>query len=108
MTPILIETLPDLPPIDWDFDRDRHKPRINAARKCPLKIDRYCRLQPKHKDCHGYPLTCKIDSTGLTDESCFRVVSKGYYFEYRISNGGGMYVLYDLSNGRFYLQWNRR
>ncbi|GHT44301.1 hypothetical protein FACS189454_01300 [Planctomycetales bacterium] len=108
--PVLIETLPDLPPFDrehWEqFERD--KPRINIARKCPLEIGRYCRMtQLKHKDCRS-PDKCKFDPTGLTDDSCFHVVSKGYYFEARISNGGGIYVLYDLSNGRFYSEWNRR
>ena len=103
--PVAIETLPDLPP----FDHEKPSPRINFRREVPLTIVRYVFLKEreKHKDCDPWNWTkCNVDPSGKTDDSCFHSVSTGYYFEHRSGNGGGLYMLYDLENGRCYMKWN--
>ncbi|MGL4595765.1 MAG: hypothetical protein ACRC2T_10350 [Thermoguttaceae bacterium] len=104
-TPVAIETLPDLPHIDHS-SQDRN--RINYKREVPLNIVRYVYHKDEHKNgCSPWnSAECRIDPSGKTDASCFHRVSKGYYFEHRLSNGGGLYMLYDSENGRCYMQWN--
>ena len=102
--PIAIESLPDLPP----FDFDAPFPRINWKREIPLTMPRYVYPKPEHEQCNPWSVIreCHIDPTGKTDQSCFHSVSQGYYFEHRRSNGGGIIVLYDTENGRCYINTN--
>ena len=99
-----IETLPDLPP----FDHEKSPPRINYQREVPLTIVRYVYHKEEHQHrCEPWNFAkCNIDPSGKTDESCFHSVSKGYYFEHRLGNGGGLIILYDSENGRCYMHWN--
>ena len=102
---VAIETLPDLPP----FDHDANQPRINDRRKVPLTIVRYVYPKEGHEGCDPWNFgigKCTVDPSGKTDDSCFRSVSKGYYFEHRLGNGGGLEMLYDSENGRCYMHWN--
>ncbi|MDR0521731.1 MAG: hypothetical protein LBH00_07740 [Planctomycetaceae bacterium] len=83
--------------------------RVNMSfHPYPYFIRRYNGMKQEHKDC--LYLTdeqhCKIDPTGRTDASCFRLVSHGYYYEQRFSNGGGVYMLYDTDNHRCYYRGN--
>ena len=102
--PIAIETLPDLPP----YNHESKPPRINYQREVPLTIIRYVYRKEEHQNgCSPWILSeCKVDPSGKTDDSCFRSVSKGYYFERRLGNGGGLSMLYDSENGRCYMKWN--
>ena len=104
VTPIAIETLPDLPP----FDHEADMPWINYERTLPLTIGRYLSHKEEHQGCKYWDAECKVDPSGKTDDSCFRSVSKGYYFEIRLGNGGGYTVIYDSENGRCYTYWVRR
>ncbi len=100
--PISIATLPDLP-------RPDHPPQVNARQgdNIPLTIVRYVYPRKEHRQCNPWNFAeCKIDQTGKTDDSCFHSVSKGYYYENRLGNGGGIYMLYDSENGRCYMHWN--
>jgi len=102
--PIAIEMLPDLPP----FDHSKDMPWINVERSVPLTIGRYLSHKEEHGECNHWQAECKVDPTGKTDDSCFRSVSQGHYFEIQLSNGGGYKVLYDSENGRCYTCWIRR
>ena len=103
--PVAIETLPDLPPFDHDANRD--KPRINYMRKVPMAIVRYIYRKEGHEGCDPWNSDkCTVDPSGKTDDSCFRSVSKGYYYEIRYGDGGGLEMLYDSENGRCYMHWN--
>jgi hypothetical protein len=100
---VAIETLPYLPP-----DHEESPPRINYRRTVPLTIVRYVHHKEEHQ--HGCDpwngMACHVEPSGRTDDSCFRSVSKGYYFEHRLGNGGGLTMLYDSENGRCYMHWN--
>ena len=105
--PVVVETLPDLPP----FDHEKPSPRINYLREVPLTIVRYVNLKEreKHKGCDPWnSAKCNVDPSGKTNASCFRSVSQGYYYERRYDNGGGIFVLYDSENGRCYTYSNPR
>jgi hypothetical protein len=98
--PVAIETLSDLP------QPDVNAPRTNYRREVPLTIMRYIYHKEEHKECDSWNTQCNIDPSGKTDESCFRSVSKGYYFEHRLGNGGGLFMCYDSEKGRCYMRWN--
>ena len=102
---IAIETLSDLPPFDHT---DHTQPLVNYKREVPLTIVRYVYHKEMHQnDCDPWNRAkCNVDPSGKTDDSCFRSVSKGYYFEHRRGNGGGLKILYDSENGRCYMHWN--
>ena len=101
--PNAVESLPDLPP----FDFDAPFPRVNWERKVPLTIPRYVYPKHGHEECDPWNSDeCHVDPTGKTDQSCFHSVSQGYYYEHRSGNGGGIVVLYDTENGRCYIHTN--
>jgi hypothetical protein len=99
---IPIESLPTLPP----FGQRGREPRVNYQREIPISNIRYCYVKPEHEKCSPWSPKCNVDPTGKTDDSCFHFVSKGYYYEYRGRNGGGIRVLYDTENGRCYIHAN--
>lgn len=101
--PIPVESLAELPP----FDRDQSYPLINSERNVPQTVPRYVYPRPEHERCGSLSYgDCRVDPTGKTDESCFRSVTHGYYYEYRVRNGGGTVMLYDAENGRCYIHSN--
>ena len=101
--PIAIESLPDLLP----FQESEMEPNTNYEREIPLKITRYVYTKPGHENCGlWWNCSCQVDTTGKTDDSCFRAVSRGYYFEVRGSDAGGIRVLYDSENERCYIHSN--
>ena len=101
--PIAIESIPNLPP----FDYDAPFPRVNYERKVPLTIPRYVYPKPGHEQCDPWNFDkCLIDPSGKTDQSCFHSVSQGHYYEHRSGNGGGIVILYDMENGRCYIYTN--
>jgi len=114
--PISIETLPDLPPFDHE---NNERPWVNYQREVPMSMVRYVYHKKEHRYNKEEPHTrcepwshpakyakCSVDPSGKTDNSCFHAVSKGYYYEIRYGNGGGLEMLYDLENGRCYMHWN--
>jgi len=103
--PVAVEALPDLPPFDFT---NKERPKLNYERKVPLTIVRYVYHGEEHGECSSWHAECHVDPNGKTDDSCFRSVSRGYYFEHCLSNGGGLKILYDSENGRCYMYWNRR
>lgn len=96
--PVLIETLADLPRDETDS-----WPRINENRNVPVTIRRYVWHEPQHENCHPSVPDCQVDPTGKTDASCFHSVSRGYYYEIRGEDGGGIKIVYDAENGRCYI-----
>jgi hypothetical protein len=73
----------------------------------PLTITRYIRgLKPEHYDCSQWE--CKIDATGLTENTCIRSVSKGYFYMTINGAGRGITVLYDGEKERCYLDYRFR
>ena len=105
--PIEIETLPSPPKTKLWHERDEDDfPIINEQRKVPLRIERYSYVKPEHEKC--WSLNCQVDPTEKTDAACFRSVDDGYYYEQRRQTSGGVYILYDRSNQRCYIDWSRR
>ena len=107
-----IKDLPSLPALNWHLE-DRDKDKINERRgsQIPLSIVRYNMRKPEHENCNPWDWNdrqCKIDPAGKNGGACFRFVSDGYYFEHRLSNGGGAYILYDRETHRCYIEWDRR
>lgn len=98
--PIPIETLKELPPPEYDDDDEW--PKVNTERSVPVGIRRYVWDRPEHENCSPN-YECELDPGGKGENSCHRVVSKGYYFEARASDGGGMKMLYDSETGRCYI-----
>jgi len=100
---VAIETLPNLPPLDYE----KRRPLFNPQWEKPLTIKRYVYPRKEHKDCRGHRAKCNVDPSGMTDNSCFRSVSFGYYYELRLDDGSGFIMLYDSKNERCYMHWNR-
>lgn len=64
------------------------------------------RFNSKHEHCQWYD--CKIDPTGKTDDSCFHVITNGWFDGVRFQTHGGIKYVYDLDNGRFYREFAPR
>jgi len=113
-----IKDLPSLPKHDRRLHEltDDELPMIHERRggRIPLSIVRFSSRKPEHENCKSYwehippEERCVIDPTGKTDNSCFRIVEDGYYHEHRWQCHGGLYILYDRTNNRCYIKWNRR
>ena len=101
--PIEIKSLLLLPEVR---NNDDDWPVVNERRGSPLSITRYTCGKAEHTECSSRYGECRIDSTGKTDEACFRLVDEGYYYEHRHSNGGGVYILYDREKKRCYINYS--
>lgn len=97
--PIPIETLKELPVTEYEED---DWPHLNTGRDVPVVIRRYVWDRAEHANCSPN-YECARDPSGLAAIACSRAVPKGYYYEVRGSDGGGIKVVYDSETGRCYI-----
>ncbi|MDR0609919.1 MAG: hypothetical protein LBG58_07410 [Planctomycetaceae bacterium] len=85
----------------WEIEDIEKMEEIKYKYEKPFIISRYIfPLKPEHHKCNTSE--CKIEPTGRTENSCIRLVSKGYYYKKYFRAGRGFTVIYDSEQERCY------